>query len=136
MWKRNLGVLVRLENLEWKVYLKRLQHDPPHIFRAGWGADYPDPDNFMKLFISGGGNNHPRYKNSRFDQLLEQSAREMSEPKRVRLYNEAQKLLCEVDIPIVPLFTVAESTLLNPRYTGLEYNSMSRLLLRDVRLKQ
>jgi oligopeptide transport system substrate-binding protein len=135
MWKRNLGVLVRLENLEWKVYLKRLQNDPPHVFRAGWGADYPDPDNFMKLFITGSGNNHPRYKNGRFDQLVEQAARELNEQKRVRVYNEAQKLLCEVDIPIVPLFTIAESTVLNPRYTGLEYNSMSRLLLRDVRLK-
>jgi len=67
--------------------------------------------------------------------LVEQAAREMNEQKRVRLYNEAQKILCEVDIPIVPLFTIAESTVLNPRYTGLEYNSMSRLLLRDVRRK-
>ncbi|HCA82077.1 MAG TPA: oligopeptide-binding protein oppA [Bacteroidetes bacterium] len=135
MWKRNLGVLVRLENLEWKVFLKRLQNDPPHIFRSGWGADYPDPDNFMKLFTSFSGQNYSRWKNARYDQLLEQAAREMNEQKRVRLYNEAQKLLCEVDVSIVPLFNTAESTVLNPRYTGLEYNSMSRLLLRDVRLK-
>ena len=135
MWKRNLGVLVRLENLEWKVFLKRLQNDPPHIFRSGWGADYPDPDNFMKLFTSFSGQNYSRWKNARYDQLLEQAAREMNEQKRVRLYNEAQKLLCEVDVSIVPLFNTAESTVLNPRYTGLEYNSMSRLLMRDVRLK-
>lgn len=135
MWKRNLGVLVRLENLEWKVFLKRLQNDPPHIFRSGWGADYPDPDNFMKLFTSFSGQNYSRWKNGRYDQLLEQAAREMNEQKRLRLYNEAQKLLCEIDVSIVPLFNTAESTVLNPRYTGLEYNSMSRLLLRDVRLK-
>jgi oligopeptide transport system substrate-binding protein len=89
----------------------------------------------MKLFTSFSGQNYSRWKNARYDQLLEQAAREMNEQKRVRLYNEAQKLLCEVDVSIVPLFNTAESTVLNPRYTGLEYNSMSRLLLRDVRLK-
>ncbi len=136
MWKRNLGVLVRLENIEWKVYLKKLQNDPPPVFRDGWGADYPDPDNFMKLFTSNSGNNHPRWKNSRYDQLLDQAAEEMKEQKRARLYDEAQKLLCEIDVAIIPLFVRVESTLLNPRFTGLEYNSMERLILRDVRLKQ
>lgn len=135
MWKRNLGVLVRLENLEWKVYLKKLLNDPPPIFRSGWGADYPDPDNFMKLFSSYSPQNYSRWKNGRYDQLLEQAAREMNEQKRAKLYDEAQRLLCETDVPIVPLFTTSESTVLNPRYTGLEYNSMSRLLLKDVRLK-
>jgi oligopeptide transport system substrate-binding protein len=135
MWKRNLGVLVRLENQEWKVFLKRLLNDPPPIFRSGWGADYPDPDNFVKLFASYSPQNYSRWKNPRYDQLIEQAAREMNEAKRIQLYNEAQKILCEVDLPIVPLFARAESTVLNPRYTGLEYNAMSRLLLRDVRLK-
>jgi oligopeptide transport system substrate-binding protein len=136
MWKRNLGVLVRLENQEWKLFLKRLLNDPPHIFRSGWGADYPDPDNFIKLFASYSPQNYSRWKNARYDQLIEQAGREMNEQTRVRLYSEAQKILCEVDIPIVPLFTQMETTVLNPRYTGLEYNSMSRLLLKDVRLKE
>ena len=65
MWQRNLGVLVSLENQEWKVYLKKLQNDPPHVFRLGWGADYPDPDNFMKLFTADSGNNNTRWKNPR-----------------------------------------------------------------------
>jgi len=136
MWKRNLGVLVRLQNLEWKVYLNQLQTDPPAIFRSGWGADYPDPDNFMKLFTSLSGQNYSRWKNGRYDQLLELAAREMSEQKRVRLYNDAQRILCESDIPIIPLFTTVESTVLNPRYAGLEYSSMGRLVLHRVHPKE
>jgi len=135
MWKRNLGVLARLENQEWKVYLKKLQTDPPHVFRLGWGADYPDPDNFMKLFTSLSGNNNTRWKNRSYDNLVERAAREPDERRRTRLYNEAQKLLCETDVPIIPLFTTAESTVLSPRFTGLELNSMARLMLRDVRPK-
>lgn len=133
MWKRNLGVLVRLENQEWKVYLSKLNTDPPHVFRLGWGADYPDPDNFMKLFTSLSGNNNTRWKNSRYDQLVDLAAKEFDKRRRTRLYNAAQKILCEIDVPIIPLFTTAESTVLNPRFTGLEFNSMGRLELRQAR---
>ncbi len=136
MWKRNLGILVRLDNQEWKVYLKKLNTDPPHIFRLGWGADYPDPDNFMKLFTSFSGNNNTRWKNPRYDQLLDLAAKEFSEQKRKKLYDEAQKILCEIDVPITPLFTTTEYIVLNPRFTGLEFNSMGRLVLRDVRPKK
>ncbi|MBI2358637.1 MAG: peptide ABC transporter substrate-binding protein [Deltaproteobacteria bacterium] len=133
MWKQNLGVLVRLDNQEWKVYLRKLQSDPPHIFRLGWGADFPDPDNFVRLFTSASGNNNTRWKNPRYDELVDLAAREWNTQKRIRLYNEAQRILCETDLPIIPLFTTAESTLLRPRFTGLEYNSMSRMVLRNVR---
>ncbi|HEX6176696.1 MAG TPA: peptide ABC transporter substrate-binding protein [Candidatus Binatia bacterium] len=133
MWQRNLGVIVNLDNQEWKVYLKNLQHDPPHIFRLGWGADYPDPDNFMKLFTANSGNNNTRWNNPRYDQLVELAARELDSKKRVKLYDEAQKILVESDLPILPLFWTTESTLLNPRFTGLEFNSMARIDLRNVR---
>ena len=133
MWQRNLGVVVQLENQEWKVYLKQLQNDPPALFRLGWGADYPDPDNFMKLFTANSGNNNTRWKNKKYDQLLEQAARELDVKKRSQLYNAAQKILCETDLPIMPLFWEAESTLLNPHFTGLEFNSMARMDLRHVR---
>jgi oligopeptide transport system substrate-binding protein len=133
MWQKHLNVVVRLENQEWKVYLKKLQNDPFVVHRAGWGADYPDPDNFMKLFTSNSGNNHGRWKNSKFDQLLEQAARESDSAKRTQLYNEAQKILTEIDVAIVPLYWKSEPTMLSPRFTGLEYNSMARMDIRNVR---
>ncbi len=132
MWQRNLSVVVRIENQEWKVYLKKLQNDPFVVFRAGWGADYPDPDNFMKLFTSNSGNNHGRWKNPKYDQLLDQAASESDSAKRTQLYDEAQRLLTETDAAIAPLFWKAEATMLSPKFTGLEYNSMARMDLRNV----
>ncbi len=133
MWQKHLNVVVKVENQEWKVYLKKLQNDPFVVHRAGWGADYPDPDNFMKLFTSNSGNNHGRWKNSKFDQLLEQAARESDSAKRTQIYDEAQRLLTETDAAIAPLFWRAEATMLNPKFTGLEYNSMARMDLRNVK---
>lgn len=133
MWQKTLNVVVRIENQEWKVYLKKLQTDPFVVHRAGWGADYPDPDNFMKLFTANSGNNHGRWKNSKYDQLLDQAASESDSAKRTRLYDEAQRLLTETDAAIAPLFWKAEATMLSPRFTGLEYNSMARMDLRNVK---
>jgi oligopeptide transport system substrate-binding protein len=132
MWQKHLGVVVTIENQEWKVFLNKLQTDPFFVFRSGWGADYPDPDNFMKLFTSNSGNNHSRWKNSRYDELLEQAARELDANKRARIYDQAQKILTEVDTAIVPLYWKAEPTMLSPKFTGLEYNSMARMNLRNV----
>jgi oligopeptide transport system substrate-binding protein len=133
MWQKHLGVVVSIENQEWKVFLKKLQTDPFPVFRSGWGADYPDPDNFMKLFTSNSGNNHGRWKNRRYDELLERAARELDPKKRAQVYDDAQKLLTETDAAIVPLYWKAEATVLNPRFTGLEYNSMARMDLRNVK---
>jgi oligopeptide transport system substrate-binding protein len=132
MWQKNLGVIVSIENQEWKVFLKKLENDPFPVFRSGWGADYPDPDNFMKLFTSNSGNNQGRWKNPRYDQLLDQAAREPDPQKRASLYDAAQKLLTETDAAIVPLYWKAEPTMLNPKFTGLEYNAMARMDLRNV----
>ncbi|MGZ8453054.1 MAG: peptide ABC transporter substrate-binding protein [Candidatus Binatia bacterium] len=132
MWQKTLNVVVKIENQEWKVYLKKLQTDPFVVHRAGWGADYPDPDNFMKLFTANSGNNHGRWKNAQYDQLLDQAASESDSAKRTQLYDEAQKLLTETDAAIAPLFWKAEATMLSPKFTGLEYNSMARMDLRNV----
>jgi oligopeptide transport system substrate-binding protein len=133
MWQKHLGIIVKLENQEWKVFLNKLRSDPFPVFRSGWGADYPDPDNFMKLFTANSGNNHGRWKNPRYDQLLDLAARESEPQKRAKIYDDAQKILTEVDAAIVPLYWKTEATMLNPKFTGLEYNSMARMDLRHVR---
>jgi oligopeptide transport system substrate-binding protein len=135
MWQKNLGVVVKLENQEWKVYLSKLKSDPPHIFRLGWGADYPDPDNFMKLFTSSSGNNNTGWRNPRYDKILDEAAAEQDPRRRQRLYDQAQKILCDSEAPIIPLFFTAETTLLKPHLEGLDVTSMARLILRHVRPK-
>lgn len=133
MWQRNLGVVVRLDNQEWKVYLSKLRTDPSNIFRSDWVADYPDPENFMSLFTSASGNNRTRWQNRRYDALVKRANQEARPDLRVAMYDQAQVLLCERDAPIIPLFNTIEITVLNPRFTGLRYTPMSRLILRGLR---
>jgi oligopeptide transport system substrate-binding protein len=135
-WKRNLNVFVELDNQEWKVYLKRLKTDAPAIFRLGWGADFPDPDNFMNLFTTDSGNNNTKWSNKRYDKLIELAAIEMDTEKRIKLYNEAQRILCEADAPIMPLFISAQNVLVKPYVKGYMLNPMDILYLKDVRIER
>jgi oligopeptide transport system substrate-binding protein len=133
-WKRNLNVSVALDNAEWKVYLKRLQNDPPALFRLGWGADYPDPDNFMALFTAGSGNNHSGWANPRYDALVAEAAAEPDPQKRLALYRQAQRILTEEDVPIIPLFADVQNVLIKPWVNGLVLNAMEVLSLQNVTL--
>ena len=117
-WRDNLGVRVELQNREWKVFLAELGNDPPQVFRLGWGADFPDPDNFMNLFTSYSENNHTRWGNPRYDDLVERAAREPEPGPRQRLYDEAQRLLVEEDVPMVPLFVTTANFAVQPRVKG------------------
>ncbi|MFQ5697810.1 MAG: peptide ABC transporter substrate-binding protein [Myxococcota bacterium] len=123
-WRRNLGVRVELESREWKVFLKELQLDPPQVFRLGWGADYPDPDNFMQLFTSTSENNHTGFASARYDDRVERAARERDPATRKRLYDEAQRILCEEQAPIAPLFVQAINLAVSPRVRGFRPNPM------------
>ncbi len=132
-WRRNLNVRVELDNMEWKVYLKRLKTDTPALFRLGWGADYPDPDNFMALFTSGSGNNNTHWGSPRFDALISRAAIERDPVRRKALYDEAQRILTEQDVAIIPLFIAVQNLLVRPYVRGLELNPMEILHLKDVR---
>lgn len=118
-WKTVLGIPdVRLETQEWKVYLDTLTHSPPPIFRMGWGADYPDPHNFLDIFTSVSGNNNTGWKNRRFDALLAEGAKVREETKRRPIYQTAQRLLLEEDAVIIPLFQTSIEMLVKPHVKG------------------
>jgi oligopeptide transport system substrate-binding protein len=131
-WREHLGVRVELENREWKVFLKELQTQPPQVFRLGWGADFPDPDNFMNLFTSYSENNHTGWVNPRYDELVQRAAREPDLARRQSLYDEAQRLLCEEDVPIVPLFVTASNFAVARRVHGFVPSPMDLFFFERV----
>jgi oligopeptide transport system substrate-binding protein len=133
-WKEVLGVRVGLRNMEWKAYLKEIATDPPGLWRLGWGADFPDPDNFMNLFTGSSGNNHTRWTSAEFDRWVSEAALEADRPRRKAMYDAAQRILCERDAAILPLYARAQNFLVSPRVKGLWINQMDYLYLDAVNL--
>lgn len=135
-WKEHLNVSVNFESQEWKVFLSRLDLDPPQIFRLGWGADFPDPDNFMNLFIKTSGNNRLRWSHRRYDELIALGSTLKKPEKRKIVYDEAQTLLTEKEVPMIPLFVSAQNLLVKPYIKGFKTNSMELLYLKRIRLQK
>ncbi|MBI4596322.1 MAG: peptide ABC transporter substrate-binding protein [Candidatus Tectomicrobia bacterium] len=134
-WKRNLGISAKLENMEWKVFLEKLNQDPPALYRLGWNADFPDPDNFMNLFLAQSGNNHTNWENPKYDELVVKAAEEIDHKIRLQMYQEAQRILCREDVPIMPLYTSAQNLLVKRRVKGFRPNAMDILYLKRLKLE-
>ena len=118
-WKENLGVEVKLASQEWKVYLETRQEDPPQVFRAGWGADYPDANNFLnEVMHSESPNNDTRWKNEEYDKLVKDAAVEQDPNKRLEMYKRAEQIMCEEDVATIPFYWYTQSLLAKP---WLEY---------------
>jgi oligopeptide transport system substrate-binding protein len=106
------------------VFLAGLTADPPALFRWGWLADYPDPDNFLSLMTSSSENNRMRWKNPEYDSLVERAASESDPAARRQLYAEAQRILVEKDVPVVPLYSGMTFFLINERVRNFPVNTL------------
>ncbi len=114
-WKSVLGINnIEIVPQEWKVFLDTLDHNTPQLFRMGWGADYPDPHNFLDLFTSTSGNNNTHWKNKTYDGLILAGAKSQTTRERQAIYKEAQKLLLEEDTAIIPLFQETVEMVVKP----------------------
>lgn len=133
--KRELGLDLVIQIQEWKTYLKTLSTATPSIFRLGWGADYPDPHNFMDLFTCKSGNNFTKFCDAAYDKGVLQAAGERDEAKRVALYSKLQKLLLENQAAVVPLFNENLLHLVSQRVTGFQPNPMGDFSFKKIRLK-
>jgi oligopeptide transport system substrate-binding protein len=133
--KKNLGVEVELKNEEWKVYLNTLKTGPSELFRFGWLADYPDPDNFLSMMASFSENNHTRWKNPKFDELLLKGASETDRAKRREYYAAAQKIMIEDDVAVIPLYASVSHMLVSPRVENYPISSLDRYDFKGVKLK-
>lgn len=134
--KKNLGVEVELKNEEWKVFLNTLKTDPPHLYRFGWLADYPDPDNFMSVITGFSENNRTRWKNAKYDELVVKAAGLTDKDERRKMYSEAQKILVEDDVPVVPLYAAVNHLLISDRVENYPVNVMERFIYKNVKLKK
>ena len=57
MWREHLGISVGLRQTEWKVFLAAQKNLEYGLSRSSWIGDYNDPNTFLEMFVTDGGNN-------------------------------------------------------------------------------
>ncbi|MFW5653535.1 MAG: peptide ABC transporter substrate-binding protein [Planctomycetota bacterium] len=104
MWQRELGVEVVLEGQESKTAGERKKNHDFMISRANWFGDYGDPTTYLDIFRTNNGNNDRAYSNPEFDALMQRADREPDSEARMRLLEEAEAMVMNEALPMLPLF--------------------------------
>lgn len=104
MWRKHLGIEVNLARQEWKVYLNSLSSLDYGIARSSWVGDYPDPNTFLDMFITGGGNNRTGWSDPAYDRLIADATREPDPVKRFEILRQAEEILIKTQSPVCPIF--------------------------------
>ncbi len=125
-WRTHLGLNVRIEKVEWKVFLDKVQRLEYQIARAGWYGDYVDPNTFLDMFVTGGGNNETGWSNAAYDRLIAEAARETDPDRRMAVLREAERLLLD-DVPIMPIYYYTSTFLVRPGLEGVTPNLLNRI---------
>jgi len=118
MWREALGVNVNLVRQEWKVYLNSLSLLDYDIARSSWVGDYPDPNTFLDMFLTGGGNNRTGWSSPQYDGLIARAARELDPAKRFDILRQSEDLLVKTAVPIAPIYYYVGIQLYDPKKLG------------------
>ena len=136
MWRKHLGVDVRLDKREWKYFLStRENRDEWQVMRFAWTGDFDHPATFADIFRSVSPQNLPGYASVRYDRLLAEAEATVDVAAQMRLYAAAEAVLLE-DSPIAPLYFYVSKHLVSPAIAGFENNVFDRHPSRYLRKRQ
>lgn len=155
--QKNLGIRVTAYNQEWQSYLGTVRDGDYAIARAGWIGDYADPNTFLDLWVTNGGNNQTGWSSPAYDALVRAAGDVeafMTDPEallgrathraeleggiaavraagpaeerlraqarlRMLLLREAEDILVNDELPILPLYFYVNGNLVAPDVRGL-----------------
>lgn len=112
-WRDGLGIDVGLEAMEWGSFLDAQSRLDYWVGRAGWVADYVDPNTFLDMFTSNNANNQTGFSSREYDDLVASAAGTADRAERNRLFHEAETILMR-ELPVIPMFTRSSRNLVAP----------------------
>ena len=122
-----LGVEVTYLNTDTKTHYGHLeQHGDLDVARAGWIADYKDPENFLALCKTGTGNNYSDYTNKEYDDLMAKAAASADPAERMKKLSDAEAIGVARDLCVMPLLYYSYHTIVSNKLKGWEDNVMDR----------
>ncbi len=97
-WLEHLGIEITWQKIAWARFPDRMSEKRPHLWLVGYWADYPDPDDYLRIMWW----LPPGWQHEEYNQLVEDARRTMAQEERMRLYQQADRILVE-EAPILPL---------------------------------
>jgi oligopeptide transport system substrate-binding protein len=117
MWRKNLNVHATLLNQEEKVYFDSRRQMNYQVIRSTWISDYNDPNSFLDLWITGGGNNQTGWSKPQYDRLIAEAGQTADQAARYQAFQRAEAILLD-DAPILPVYFYTHAFLIRPGVKG------------------
>jgi oligopeptide transport system substrate-binding protein len=135
MWHENLGIDIDLQQVEVQVLYANQSHLQYDVSRSSWVGDYNDANTFLGMFTSTDGNNRTGWKNAHYDDLVREANLQTDKQKREQLFQEAEKILVDDEVPIVPLYFYSGFNLFDPKkVAGIYPNILDQHPLNAIRV--
>ena len=123
--RNNLNVNINLKVLAWADFLNNLDVTP--LLLARWIADYPDPDNFLRVSM----NRRIGKWDDTYIDLLEKARRLTNQGERMKLYHQADQILVE-KAAIMPVTYARFHLLVKPWVRNLAKSSLDFWTCKDA----
>ena len=134
--QRDLGLAVVVYSVDWTQFLEALARRRYPAYAWYWGADYPDPENFLwALFGDDSPDNYVDYVNPAMNELVGLARVEPYLERRAELYAEAQALLM-ADHAVMPIYHDRHYSLAKPYVHGIELTPLGILRLDTIWLER
>jgi oligopeptide transport system substrate-binding protein len=130
-WQAVLGVDIHWEVTEWSTFSEKNVLENLHMWMVAWTADYPDPDNFLRVLWW----KDPAWQHTEYFRLVENARRVMDQEERMRLYQQADKILVE-EVPLLPLSYGRIHMLVKPWVKRLPTSPLKNWFWKDIILDE
>lgn len=126
-WRQVLGIEVAVNSMITKQGSQNRKTGNYVMSITGWGPDYNDPNTFLDLWVTDGGNNQTGFSNERYDELIDLAAKETDLEKRESYFIECEQIIAD-QLPIGPAFWRAPSYACSDKIKG----GMHRSTFQDI----
>ena len=123
-----LGIRLKVRETKGKFWANALTEDD-HLWVSGFGADYPDPDGFLRgLFREP----FPFYRDDEIEELIVEARALGNQPERMHLYHEVDRLWVSEHAAILPIAYGRSVAVHRPWIEGFWANPLSKASLDQV----
>ena len=126
-WRQVLGIEVTVNSMITKQGSQNRKTGNYVMSITGWGPDYNDPNTFLDLWVTDGGNNQTGFSNERYDELIDLASKETDLEKRESYFIECEQIIAD-QLPIGPAFWRASSYACSDKIKG----GMHRSTFQDI----
>jgi oligopeptide transport system substrate-binding protein len=97
----------------------------------GYTADYPDPDNILRVFEW---KRNTHWKKDTYERLVDEARKVMDQEERMKLYKQADRILIE-EAPVIPLVYGRYHMLVKPWVKKLIFSAIDPPFWKDITIE-